>query len=398
LWRSLRDDDKRHAWPQIRRILAALASSPGFSTLVLAPKTPFSGLPPGEGFLIVVPPERLPEVQRWRDDVALELQRAGMWRQARALRECGDSDHYFLVEVCAEDRAHFARPVIETCHLPICPECQGRAQHRMLEKFLATARVAAVQNPTAYSQKHIVLTTPISRQRCLADPDLILRYFSLAMRTVRSATYAKMRDRGKLTDDERQRRRLVAGRHGIGAFGAFDFGERGHKLHFHIFYNGPFLGQADLSERWSKKTAGLCQVVYIRRVDDVEDSAREVIAKYAIKLSALMPGDVPAFLGMLRGVRRVRAWGIFVRPYRVIVRPPIPVCPECGSITLFIARGVFELVERRKLHSKQGNKSLASDGPDPPSLMPNPPPAAISVPLPGLESVLEDERQRYFYP
>lgn len=349
----------------------------------------------------MTPPPRTARDQEWRDQAAAALERAGQYRHANALRNCGDTDYFHLVEVCGETPEHYAKPVPDTCHLPICPECQGRAQHRLLDRYMPTIRATDKRPRPGHAHRHVVLTTPITRAQCEADPPLREHYHTLAIRTIQAVLFDKLRDLGQLTPDELRRGRLRVGvpgqerkrkpgaapletLHGVGAIVVSDFGEDGAKLHFHAYAIGPYLEQKKLSEKWSELTAGVCSVVYIRRIDDLEDGAKEVIAKYVTKLSELPPGEAPAFLEMTRGIRRVRAFGVFVWPYRVEAAPELSTCPECGSVTLFIPRQNYDALERfKKLHSIQGFKSGESDHQQPTGPPPDPPPKAI--PLPGID-------------
>jgi len=241
--------------------------------------------------------------------VQIEFARAGMMAEHDVWKDCQNPDTTRCHIVCPADPSHYHRPVRNTCHLRVCPECARRDGARLLRRYLPAMRKIVAQKSRAYRLKHIVLTTGLS----LRDPDLREK-----LRRAYSAV-------GRLFD-------LYFGavwvRRGMGYIVAAEFGEQGTMLHFHLLFYGPFIVKDRLSKLW-RELSGF-KVVWISAVQpgeqDIEAAAVEVL-KYATKLTQLAPQDVPVLLAVLKGMRRIRSRGVF---YNMAKADEMErVCPVC---------------------------------------------------------------------
>lgn len=278
------------------------------------------------------------ETQQWRADVATALCNAGHELEADAFLHCGDEGHFNSYLVCASDPSEYAVPMLHTCHRRYCPDCEKRAQAERLAKFLPAIQDACNLRKSGYSLKHLVLTTPYDLKS-----DEIFHQYARAWDAVRDtlvSLFFELRLR-KATPEEKSRKRLSLTNHGIGAIVCAEFGEEGHKLHFHILAYCPYIDKERLWTAWELHTAGDCLNVHIRRIRDVEEGAKEVICKYVTKLGVLPPDLVPRLRQVLHGTRRIRSYGIFHG-----LACPDEVkhceCPVCGGPLMWMPRHEYE--------------------------------------------------------
>lgn len=247
----------------------------------------------------------------WRLQVQIEFARAGMMAEHDAWKDCQNPDTTRCHIVCPTDPAHYHRPVRNTCHLRVCPECARRDAGRLLARYLPAMKKVVAQKNRAYRLKHIVLTTALS----LDHPDLPekLRY-----------AYSCV---GRLFD-------LYFGkswvRRGMGYIVAAEFGELGMMLHFHLLFYGPFMVKQRLSDLWKQLTG--YHIVHVKALlaeqGDMASSAAEVL-KYATKLTHLRPQYIPLLLSVLKGTRRIRSRGVFYNMAKADERERV--CPDCGA-------------------------------------------------------------------
>lgn len=227
--------------------------------------------------------------QKQRELVSLELFKANYASAAIDFKNCGHPELIRKWRVCSANPHHYARPVGFSCHLRICPDCAKRESARLLKRYLPIARAAYEDNSKGYRLRHIVLTTGWS----LYDADINAR--------IRQAWKAFAELLCALWGERWQKS-------GRGWIGGFEFGEDGRKLHLHLLMYCEYIEQDRLSKEWSKLTG--FPVVWINAVRGVKKGVKEVL-KYSTKLTGLSPQDTVLLHGVLKGVRRVRAGGIF---------------------------------------------------------------------------------------
>lgn len=274
----------------------------------------------------------------WRAHVADELQKAGMRKQAEAFDSCSDPACFFHLSsgenlpdgsigavVCSADPNHFAKAVLPSCHLRICPDCARRLTARLVARYMPVMLKFAENPRPGWRFRKIVVTTrhslsdPVIKDR-VAETWLALR--KLAERMLRDHhSGLVMADVGFL-------------------WGGPEFGSKGRRLHFHGIYYGPYLDQKALSETWQELTGD--HVVSISLIGPDGDlvaleSAIQETLKYTTKfwkrrgsgeVDYIDPALMPVLLRVLNGSRRVRAWGLFYNA----AEPDAPACCEtCGA-------------------------------------------------------------------
>jgi len=120
-----------------------------------------------------------------------------------------------------------------------------------------------------------------------------------------------------------------------------EFGEEGHKLHYHIIHYGQYLDHAKISSMWRELTGGDAYVTWVKgfpyKGHTIEETLREVL-KYCVKfystdkttgeITAIPAHLMPMLAKVLERSRRIRTYGLF---YKV----PEPdrrnhLCATCG--------------------------------------------------------------------
>jgi hypothetical protein len=192
-----------------------------------------------------------------------------------------------------------------------------------------------------------------------------------------------------MTKGEKRRGRLDYAPHGLGSTASAEFGEDGHKLHFHILAYCPWIDKHKSSDLWLEASDGIADITYIRRIDyhNVDDAVREQV-KYVTKFNSLPPALVIKLADILDGQHRFRTYGL-VRKAEKIEREPCQ-CATCNAIIRIMrVREYFELVLAHNIEPKPeifdaarqifldlkpGNKAgeakgahLARSDPDPPA-------------------------------
>ena len=241
------------------------------------------------------------------------------------------------VWVCDTDNSHDAMCFLATCDGRYCPDCAHRQVARFARRYIP-AVLDASQKRGANRLRHIILTTPLE----LTDPDcqqMVRNYWQAVGRLWKWLTSSS----AKWTTE--------------GTIEAFEFGENGHKLHFHIVHYGRYLPQKAICDGWHELTGGQAEVTYVRGIgaaDDATDGeiANEVIEilKYSIKfwskdaagnVKYLDPELMPHLIAALKGQRRVRSRGIF---YNIKEPPRQPLCCEtCGNEMLRVGVVFFPI-------------------------------------------------------
>lgn len=286
---------------------------------------------------------RTPTETQWRKDAALALHYSGYPVEAEAFYFCGQPDKFSAYAVCSNDINHFAVPVLHTCHLRYCPECEKRAQIERMAKYMPAIEEVANFPKHGYSLKHLVLTTPYN----LADESIIDAYrkaWNAVHATIEAVFYDVRRQYA--TDEEKRRKRISLKRHGIGLIVAAEFGERGHKLHFHCLIYSPFIPKNTIPKHWRHFTGGECEVTHIRKVNHAHEGAKEIICKYVTKFTELDARIVPCLHKVLFGTRRIRTYGVFYDISEKETERHV-CCPVCDSGLKYMRRSDYEIATGR---------------------------------------------------
>lgn len=268
--------------------------------------------------------------RRWRHQAAAALSAAGHATLGYDLVTCGDINRPGAVVFC--DACGNAKLIKYTCHSRLCPDCERKAQAERLEKYLPLIAASIERKRYGYKLRHVTITTNLS----LTDDDIVTTS-SAAWRVAKKALDIVLFDqlkRWKLLTDEEKRRKLPNWKKQlIGAVAGGEFGE-GLRFHMHFFIYSPFIHQKKLTAALKLLTAGKWYVNYITAKNHAAD-AKEVVAKYATKLTELPPTLLPKLQTALAGQRRVRNYGCWFG-----VPPDTEQscgCKECGNRLRFEA-------------------------------------------------------------
>lgn len=139
---------------------------------------------------------------------------------------------------------------------------------------------------------------------------------------------------------------------GCGAFAVLEQG-RGNNLHIHVLLYGHFVHQTVISDYWNELT-GDSPVVDIRSAKKPRQSINYLL-KYITKPGKFeKPEDLAHFAGMLLGVRRIRAYGIFYG--QGLVQNTGCPCPLCGGKLRFLEFNQGPLVRENTLFFEEAYK------------------------------------------
>lgn len=289
----------------------------------------------------------LERYQTWRREVAARLNDAQRWSESVNFEQCGSLFGNFQVVTCGDDVAHEVRAVPFTCHLRYCPDCEKRNQAKQVAKYTPVLKdLSENSDKPGWSLKKIELTTPYR----LADDDApalfqdAWDFFEHWLQLVCQHIL-----KHELTPAEIRRQRVSYTAHGIGALAAAEFGEHGHRLHFHVLIYSPFIPKDKITDFWRQASGGECEINWIRKIDyhGVEDAVREQV-KYVTKFSTLDPALVVKLADVLDGSRRLRTYGV-VRGAPALDEEP-HVCSECGGkLSLMRVREYFQRCIERNI-------------------------------------------------
>lgn len=260
-------------------------------------------------------------IRAWRADVAESLYDAGLEKVAERWLSCSDNPKTKVrpvagaalpknaekVYVCADDHHHDAEIYAQTCDLRICPDCARRQAARLVHHYLPTFLDLAHRHHKTYRFRHIVFTSPYA----LTDPD-IRQKLLCGFKQVDKVMSGLMAEKCPKWKAEQ------------GYLVGAEFGESGHKLHYHVIHYGQYLNQADLSRRWQAATSGAAFVVFVRGFPyaghTIEETLREVL-KYCVKfynqdeitgsITAIPAELMPILCRTLDKTRRIRTAGLF---------------------------------------------------------------------------------------
>lgn len=286
------------------------------------------------------------------------------------------------IYVCSSDHHHDSEIYSQTCDLRICPECARRQAARLTHRYLPKMLDLAHSHTGTYRFRHVIFTTPYG----LTDSDIEKR-LKRGFKQVEKVMSRMMR--GKRWQGIPYKKPTWKDDQGflVGS----EFGETGHKLHFHVVHYGQYLDQAKLSLEWGKVTGGEAFVVFVKGFPypgkTIEATLREVL-KYCVKfysedkitgeIKALPAHLMPVLARCLERTRRIRAYGVFYGipdPERVD-----HTCSTCGQKMVSIPLDYFVIYcntgllphefypgTESGLHLKPADKSSSlTTGTDPP--------------------------------
>lgn len=272
---------------------------------------------------------------------------AGRHSESLNFADCGTLFGNFNVAACDADPGHEVRALPFTCHLRYCPECERRHAAELVAKYTPVLKDLSENDGRAgWSLKKVELTTPFSLE---ADDAAALyqdawEYFERWQQLLFQTILAD-----EMSPAEKRRGRLDYSKHGIGSLASAEFGEHGHKLHFHILMYAPWIDKHLSSDLWREASDGIAEITYLRRIEyhDVDDAVREQV-KYVTKFTELPPSLVIKLADVLDGSRRLRTYGL-VRKAVKLEREPCQ-CATCsGIIRVMKVQEYFEICLERNL-------------------------------------------------
>jgi hypothetical protein len=290
-----------------------------------------------------------------------------MLAPARRFASCGSVRG---VATCTANTAHLHELQVETCHCRYCPRCARADKQRI--HAIYTDRIDQVvrcnENPD-HRLRVITLTTDV----WLWDRDVVNKYAESWKKV--SILFDTLCGDGHPGWSQPSNKRY----HGEGFIACAEFGEHGHKLHFHILFFGRYIPQAVLSQCWNSLTG--CPVVWIEgvRKSGKKNAALKEVVKYVAKFTKDQFGPMrdfpdPEFIARLAHVfyanRRVRVRGCFYGlaaaddPEAIEDSPP-GVCPTCGGDIVVLSPEHWDQVYGGSawsvLNLKHGNKFFGHD-------------------------------------
>lgn len=342
------------------------------------------------------------EYATWRDDVARLLDEAQRFKQSTNWRACGTLMGNFDVLVCDGDVAHEARALPATCKLRICPDCERAHSAELVAKYTPILKdLSEKDDRPGWSLKKIMVSTPWSLESDIAVEDFARGWKAFENFQQMLLQWHLQRE---MTPDEIRRGRLDYSKHGYGSLVSAEYGEDGHRLHFHMTAYLPWIDKKQSSELWKQATGGDAEITWVQgmKYHDIDDQLREQV-KYITKFTKLSPELAVKLLAVVDGQHRIRTYGLVRGAEKP--EPDVHVCNICGSpVRIVYVKRYFErCIERNVqpppdilaaaadiyLDLKRGNKvgeagsKLARD--DPPDL-----PAATE--LPGFDAVFRTKK------
>ena len=227
--------------------------------------------------------KRFGELRDRREKLADVLFEAGRYKEAKNVRNCGESFIAFKAFCCGDT---LARPM--SCGHRLCPVCMIRRSAKLavkVEKFILKMR----------EPKHIVLTAE-------NVPSINKAYFS----ELRLA-FVKLRHRDIFN-------KCIGGFYSIET--TYNSKLKSWHVHIHIVADVPFIPKQELSNAWNSITEGSF-VVDIKQIgkEQTPQEASKEVAKYVVK-----PGDflqdprlVDEYLKAVKGSRLVSTFGKYYR-------------------------------------------------------------------------------------
>jgi hypothetical protein len=252
--------------------------------------------------------------ERWRNTAGVFMIQSDLVRQAADLMSCSDPARAWQALACPNGHEEAYQPIVPSCKLPYCPVCAHARSAELAREYTPIVQDALNASPDSHKLRHITLTTPYSIEHSQIN-GLAASSWRKAISTIEAALGIKQRNWKKQD---------------IGVLGGWEFGGKGLKLHVHLLILSPWIDQEILADCWRQATNGVCEIVWIRKVNGVESGVKEV-TKYATKLTELPPQLVPALHTILSGKRRIRAYGAF--SWKLDAQESRPqTCPVCGEL------------------------------------------------------------------
>lgn len=206
----------------------------------------------------------------WRSEVYDALSNADMEKLAKRFASCVENsrtkvkpgldtllpDNAEMVYVCTGNHHHEAVVQAQTCDLRICPDCAHRHVARLTARYAPVMFNLFHSHHRRYRFRHIVFT----RSTSLTDPDSREQYIK-GFADIKSVMDDLLPLGWNKTPEQTAEYKTDANRQGY--IVAAEFGETGHKLHYHVIHWGQYLNQSDLSRLWREKTDNNDRVVRV---------------------------------------------------------------------------------------------------------------------------------------
>lgn len=312
--------------------------------------------------------KRTLQYREWRNRAAACLYDAGYEAEALDFLSCAELPYFLIpsdtpelpgntttVWVCDHDNRHEAACYCNTCDGRYCPDCAHRQVARFASRYVP-AVLACAEKRGHNRLRHIVLTTPLA----LTDPDCARKL------TVYWNAVGRLWKRLSTCSPQWSTE---------GTIEAFEFGEDGHKLHFHIIHYGRYLPQSAICDAWAELTGAEAEITFVRGIgvdDDATDAAiaNEVIEtlKYSVKfwskdrsgdITYINPAFMPDLLRVIKGKRRVRSRGCFYNITAVDKQPLC--CAACGNEMLRVGVAFFPIWQATGFSPKEYKIALGED-------------------------------------
>lgn len=292
-----------------------------------------------------------------RDRLAELLINMGDDTAAFRLRYCGESGMGWIGK-CELHPEHSTLYSPFWCEQRVCPACAKRRSWKLALQILEPIRRLAENAPDGYRLSHVTLTTDISLDEDISSVRTSAKRLRVGVRTLFQAMFPDDKNMGGIIGEE--------------------FGENGRKLHYHVLMLSKFIPKKKLISMWRKWTGGHGYIVHIRSVDDVYSAVAEVV-KYCTKpmKTSGETQDIETTLArihaVIKGRRRIQAFGIFYNMARDIDDEYECTCPDCGGPVVWrselseISAGVEVRRAPASVDLIESNKLLAQTR-SPPSL------------------------------
>jgi hypothetical protein len=245
--------------------------------------------------------DRLARVSR-APEIAAAIAALGDQQAAAKLRTCNDPDQMEL-GICVHENDEGAPGVVlvkprrHRCWQRGCPRCQRDIAARLRKRYeRRTLWLIEHNKRRAWRLQSFVLTTTWTLDGDDGGRGVVRQLHQAVKKLVKH----------------------FWGMKGAGAFGGWEIGSKGGRLHAHGLAFGPYVPHAELSDYWRQLTG--CFVVWARSVKPgAEWNAVCEAIKYTAKLSrrdetgafAMKPEDLAKVHMVLKGRRRVWSWGAF---------------------------------------------------------------------------------------
>lgn len=256
---------------------------------------------------------------RWRASVYENLVEAGLEKESELWLSCNSFPRSKLkpneplnknaatVWVCSDNPHHDPVQFVPTCDCRFCPDCAARQTARLASRYVPVAK-ELMKTDKRYTLRHIVLTTPFSLG--LLPLGVLIEVYK-RLWTAISKLWKMLEKKNSKYETK-------------GTIVAAEFGENGHKLHFHVIHYGRYIDWLAIRDCWSELTDDTCKVVHVGAISGEDETELEhnliEAVKYSVKfwkrdkdgnVSFVPPELMPKLALLLKGTRRVRTSGVF---------------------------------------------------------------------------------------